>query len=237
MNDKNFYTLSERGTFHALSDTPCQDASAIQICGDIILIVVADGLGSKKLSKIGSELAIRYACRTFRNNGLISSKDLLLSVQRHLTKFAKKINLNSPNELATTFQIAILSEDKIDICICGDGAIVYTINDEHKIITDNQTHELANQTNHIFSENLNEKIFSKIIDSAVEHISLFSDGMRSVLVNEREGIAHKPIFNYFINFASEHCVEEAVKKLVNSKQVLESVYDDRSLASFVRVSR
>jgi serine/threonine protein phosphatase PrpC len=237
MNEYNFFALSEQGKSHIDSNTPCQDASEIIIRDNSMLIAVADGLGSKKLSQIGSELAVRYACRAYRNKWFTSSKDILLSARSHLIEFAKKINLTDPSELATTLQIAIVTEDKADMCICGDGAIVYTVKDEHKLVTDGQIYELANLTFHLLSDNLDDKIFSHIVEEQVQHVSLCSDGMRTVLANERESIAHPPIFDYLINYASQNSVEEAVQMLVNSSQVLESVDDDRSLASFVRVNR
>ncbi len=237
MNAYNFFALSEQGTSHIDNNTPCQDASEITIRDNSTLIAVADGLGSKELSEIGSELAVRYACRAYRNKWFSSSKDILMAAQSHLLKFAKKINLADPEELATTLQIAIVTEDKADMCICGDGAIVYTIKGEHKLVTDGQIYELANQTFHLLSDNLIDKTFSHIVEEQVQHVSLCSDGMRAVLINEREGIAHPPIFDYLINYASQKSAEEAVHNLVNSSQVLKSVDDDRSLASFIRVNR
>ncbi len=237
MNAYNFFALSEQGTSHIDSNTPCQDASGIISLDNSTLIAVADGLGSKKLSQIGAKLAVKFALRAHRNKWFTSSKEILLATQFHLLKFAKKINLADPSELATTLQIAIVTEDKVDMCICGDGAIVYTVKDEHRLVTDGQIYELANQTFHLLSENLDDKILSQIVEEQVKHVSLCSDGMRTVLANERESIAHPPIFDYLINYASQNNVEEAVHMLVNSSQVLESVDDDRSLASYVRVNR
>lgn len=237
MKKNNSFGISEQGTSHFDCNTPCQDASGTITIDNSTLMVVADGLGSKELSQVGAKLAVKFALRAHRSNWLTSSKDILLAAQSHLLKFAKKINLADPSDLATTLQIAIMTEDKTDICICGDGAIVYTVKDEHRLVTDGQIYELANQTFHLLSDNLDDKIFSLIVEESVKHLSLFSDGMRSVLVNEKDKIAHSPIFDFLINNAAQKGIKETIKTLVNSPQVLEAVDDDRSLASYIRLDR
>lgn len=237
MKKNNSFALSEQGTSHINCNAPCQDASGTITIENSTLMVVADGLGSKKLSQVGAKLAVKFALRAYRSNWLTSSKDILLAAQSHLLKFAKKINLEDPTDLATTLQISIMTEDKTDMCICGDGAIVYTVKNEHSLVTDGQLYELANHTFHLLSDNLDDRIFSLIVEEPVKHLSLFSDGMRTVLVNEKDKVAHSPIFDFLIHSADQKGVKETIKTLVNSPQVLESVDDDRSLASYIRLDR
>lgn len=234
MDFNNAYALSVRGTSHVKSGALCQDASTVQyIDSDTIIIAVADGLGSKILSAVGSEVSIRFACRAYKNNLFSTPQEILLAAQRHLQKFAKKIGLSDPNDLATTLQLAIISEHSASFVICGDGGIVYSAEGEHFLITDGQTYELANLTHHLLSENLESKINTLVVDKTVSHVSLFSDGMREVLINEKFKSAHEPIWNHFVKHSKVNGVENAVHQLVTGAQAKETVDDDLSLASYV----
>jgi hypothetical protein len=230
------YALSVAGSSHLQSNLPCQDANAVIEINNTIVMAVCDGLGSKEKSDVGANLAARYVRRACIYNWFNTVEELLAATNKYLMRCARKLKLSDPSKLATTIQVAIVKSNRATFGVLGDGGVVYSIGDDHVAITDNQNYELANQTFHLLSDGFETKWNIVVVDGAVDHVSLFTDGMRFMLLNEHARSAHGPIFDYLVDYAKKNGVKDAVCSILNSPQVISAIDDDRTLATYVRAS-
>lgn len=127
------YKTNHAGPYHINNGIPCQDSYALCTTEDgCEIAAVADGLGSAKYSKTGSQIAVDYAtayCKKFINKEL--TKDTILEVIKNafIIADAKIIQLsekeeNPVGEYDTTLCLAVYIDGNLYYGNAGDSGIL-----------------------------------------------------------------------------------------------------------------
>jgi serine/threonine protein phosphatase PrpC len=112
------------------------------------LIVVSDGLGSKKLSKLGSDAACMASWLAAHE----SQRDMEFSTEKWcqsiITNWLELLKGVTPNECSSTLLSAFYSRDNtLNICVLGDGAAVIELKSGSiKVMQDRNSMTFANTT-------------------------------------------------------------------------------------------
>lgn len=177
---------SVRGSEHIRNNIPNQDAYFSKYDGNIIVLTVADGLGSREKSHQGSAIigeTVYYSFKKWIENGSIYLNKLIsLIIQNWESKF------NNPNEYATTCLFTVIYKNKIYVGQIGDGILSYIINDTvHILIKPNK--EFANVTNSIANSLVNDWVVRSIDLNANDKIAILmaTDGIADTLLTDKIG--------------------------------------------------
>ena len=177
---------SVRGSEHIRNNIPNQDACFSKYDGNIIVLTVADGLGSREKSHHGSAIigeTVYYSFKKWIENGSIYLNKLIsLIIQNWESKF------NNTNEYATTCLFTVIYKNKIYVGQIGDGILSYIINDSvHILIKPNK--EFANVTNSIANSLVNDWVVRSIDLNANDKIAILmaTDGIADTLLTDKIG--------------------------------------------------
>ena len=149
---------SRRGRLHEHEATYREDAFAIEKMGNWHLVAVADGAGSHRLSRRGSNLAVQTAIEAMKNivgsqspSESVASKSLqdgLKEAWKALYKEAESRKINF-KDLSTTLLLLSHNPAKnlLAVAQVGDGLIAAQLeNGEVKILGDAESGEYSGQT-------------------------------------------------------------------------------------------
>lgn len=166
-----------------------QDAHSIYESSKYLICVAADGLGSSKLSEIGSYQATRAVKKAITQwRGLINSDNnvLLQLIQFYWNLFINDLKLSKKDCLTTCLFVYI---DKVTnkalICQLGDGMIVFNVGD--KIYTTPKSMDF-NYTNALGSaKNISDwSVNSVSLDSQDIQFFIATDGISDDIVEKKE---------------------------------------------------
>lgn len=135
---------SVKGPAHEIAGQPNQDAVGLWGHKGGRIATVADGLGSRPLSHIGSRTACQVARQTLTSaKSLEDPKSLIGGIYRAwLTAIPIR-----PAEASTTFLLAIAEADgRSTLAQIGDGLLLYRANGKFGILTE-EREGFSNQTN------------------------------------------------------------------------------------------
>lgn len=229
----NCFALSVTGSSHKRIGLPCQDASYCEKSADgLIYIAAADGLGSCKHSDIGAKLGVKNIIRFLKQG--ISMPESFEFTKKQIVGFAKRVKLD-PKQMLTTLQAAVINPAKKTtvLGIVGDGGVVYTTEDNkhHLFISDFEA-EYCNQTQHLLDNNLRDSVKVSTLNDTVTHLSLFTDGVRSTVVDEENKTPHSPIWIYLLHKSEQQGLEATINTLLNNHQIASITDDDLTMASY-----
>lgn len=168
----NGFGISVKGKNKTLN----QDYYLLRHFKNVFLMVVCDGLGSKKFSHIGAKylaksLAAILKRKQFDFDDLVKSESILLSLwQERINKLGLNIK-----ECSTTLLCAIICEECTYFGRVGDGMIV-VFADSTYILEDNG--EFSNVTTPFSSQAMK---WLQLDSSSIKAIGLCSDGISEII--------------------------------------------------------
>jgi hypothetical protein len=195
--DKNLGWLHLKGSAIGFNKPELQDSHGFIVYEDAAVLIVADGAGSKKLSKKGADYCVKTIkekldldCKNLlqinaKEWGLYSA-NLIFSVAQELEEFAKKEGVQI-SELGSTC-IIVYASDKFTACThVGDGRAGYLDEDGiwKSLMTPFKGSE-ANSTVFMTSltpQNKDKYIQTCIVEKRVRAVVALSDGPESVCWN------------------------------------------------------
>jgi serine/threonine protein phosphatase PrpC len=125
------------GQTHADLSLLNQDAYMIKEYAFGFILVVADGLGSKPLSDIGSKAACDAVCESARVWGRYEHAPVELLIRLIHTSWELRIAPHSKSDCGTTCLFAILFKSGRLVCgQLGDGIIGYGVNNTFRLVLD-----------------------------------------------------------------------------------------------------
>ncbi|NJK39089.1 MAG: protein phosphatase 2C domain-containing protein [Oscillatoriales cyanobacterium RM2_1_1] len=237
------------GKSHEKHNLPCQDAHSYQVfthpChGQCLVVAVADGAGSARLSDLGAQLAVKVAVETMVQSwpeiSLAASDEIWQTGLIEAIKAAQQAIATAaaaqqvePRALATTLILAVATSMGIRAAQVGDGAVIIA----------NQQGEITALTTPDWGEHLNETTFLTCPDALETlqirswlqppaNLAIFSDGLQLLALKLPESIPHPPFFAPLFEFVRQVQVEEATEQLVSflkSPRVTERTDDDLTL--------
>lgn len=185
-----------RGRDHIRFGDPCQDNVRTEFRRGVACAALADGAGSRPLSHLGSECAVRAATSL-----LVRHFDVLVetsadkakalcceAIRRETGKKAQKLGV-SPGELATTVLVIAVRGGRYIGCHIGDGVIVRVGSAGEEVLSLPQGGEFANQTAFITDRQAltNFRFYRGRIAEGDQGFVLMSDGAAQSLFRRRDG--------------------------------------------------
>ncbi|WP_413164266.1 PP2C family serine/threonine-protein phosphatase [Capilliphycus salinus ALCB114379] len=246
--DSNWQIVSAsvRGTSHEKWDLPCQDAHCYQrLSNDILIVAVADGAGSAKLSEIGSKIAVETAVNTLAQTlSSPSSQPEEINWQERLieTLNAAKMAVQAEaevqeveiRELATTLIVTLATSDFVAVAQVGDGAaVVEDKTGKIEAITQPEQGEYLNETKFLIGFDAVETAQIRVWEGEPAHLAVFSDGLQMLALKMPAGTPHKPFFSPLFHFIStvtdETEAQEQLESFLRSPRVTQRTDDDLTL--------
>jgi hypothetical protein len=245
-------SASVAGTLHRARELPCQDSYAFRVfetnAGEILTIAVSDGAGSAKFADTGS----RFACDFFisavtsllENGGKFShlNRDFFLQfLQTFQTQLLAKTENQDLCDYACTFLAVAASETETVFAQIGDGAIVYSSEpDEFCLFAVPQQGEYANSTNFLTDETAADNLQFERIETCVEELAIFTDGLQRLTLDFQSKQPHQPFFrSMFAPLRAEMSasnLEEKLSQFLDSPKINERTDDDKTLILASRLS-
>lgn len=236
---------SVQGTSHMKMALPCQDAHAYRGINDsVILVAVADGLGSAVYAQAGSQLAVAGAIAYLEQElyetmpqdeaaWLQLIRDSFLSACARLKEEAEK-NQTELRDYSTTLVLAILTSDWLVIGHIGDGAAVALFDDGSLVLTSPpQNDEYANVTFPLTMLDMEQVAEFKATPVKVKALALMSDGMQHVSIRTSDNTPHQPFFEpLFRQLPSVKDLYKASQNLAEfmaSERICAHTDDDKTL--------
>ncbi len=144
--------ITIKGSYHDKN----QDSFKCKKINNIYVLVVSDGLGSKKTSEIGSRVLCESACDVVTEN-----TDSIESITA--TEFARLVHRKWLNNMSNycisdcyaTMLILMVMPKKIVAIRLGDGFISFWIDDDIRVLFDQKDDYFANETD-CLTENFDE---------------------------------------------------------------------------------
>ncbi|WP_251628377.1 PP2C family serine/threonine-protein phosphatase [Niallia sp. MER TA 168] len=178
---------SVRGPQHVRNNLPNQDAIRIQSFSFGTVMVVADGVGSRKLSDIGSKMvtkAVVEGVKIWKKQQGASSTHLLRLIH---ALFELYVHPYERDECATTCLFAVLLTDgRLILAQVGDGAILLRYQDELMMLAEKED-DFVNITTPITRVRTLSDWSVKEIAIGADEFTLFlgTDGVSEDLVPEK----------------------------------------------------
>lgn len=195
------YGVSVRGRSHERLGVENQDSFLVKNFGSYSLVVVSDGLGSKRKSAIGSACACRAVLKAvrmfvYRGKKYRRKKGGFSSLLSLITSFwCELIAPNPPDDCSATCLFALVSAKRLKrkTCICaalGDGMVFVSAERGWLLLTDEKDGDFVNSTFSLSAKNnLGEwqvKSLSFSAKNKLKGVFVSSDGISSDLKEGRE---------------------------------------------------
>jgi serine/threonine protein phosphatase PrpC len=235
------------GVSHQTTGTPCQDAHAVSVLPNGLLVVaVSDGAGSATHSDLGSQSAVRTALAslaTLQADAPDSWSDALndaLRASRIALEHLANANTVELRDLACTLILTIASADHLAVAQIGDGAVVVQWADG--------TLETASKPQH--GEHFNETTFltgpNGVAEGQfvahprrVDGIAVLTDGLEHLALTRPEDAPHPPFFSPLFRYCGARTSADATSpeltSFLSSPKVSGRADDDLTLVLATRV--
>jgi serine/threonine protein phosphatase PrpC len=237
---------SVRGTSHARTGRPCQDAHHWDIWPEGILVAaVADGAGSATRGELGAEVAVRVAVEAIYPGPTIPPLPeddegwrLLLTNTLKAARGAVEAEAAArevtARDLATTLIVVVATHELVVAAQIGDGAAVVSDGEANLIaLTTPQSGEYINETTFLISPDALEKAQVTVWRGAPKHLAVFSDGLQMLALKMPDGTPHapffSPLFRFVANVTNEVQAQEQLAAFLCSPRITERADDDLTL--------
>ncbi len=222
------------GRSHRKHDLPCQDAYATWRApdGSRVAAAVADGLGSRELSHVGSRAACQMAVLRLSQEPEWDEEAMRRAFEaaRHGVEFAAAQHHVDAADMAATLQIAALDGDRAVGGIVGDGAVI-ACGDGVEVLLPPEESEYANEVVPVTNRKW-ERHFRFARTEAADCALVFTDGLtRLLLTRSPDGWQpFGPFFDAFLpKVRAEAFEEDLVERFLSSDHVDASWDDDKCL--------
>jgi serine/threonine protein phosphatase PrpC len=233
------------GVSHQKMELPCQDALALEILDNGMLIAaLADGAGSATFAEVGSNLAatrvVEVLHARLETNSLPHEEECRRFLQEAVQEAKEKIEEAAASrevqasDLATTLIILIAAPDFIAAAQIGDGSVVVSDQDGKLMsLTDPQSGEYINETSFLISPGALEQMQTEVYRGKVKHLAAFTDGLQRLALKLPENTPYEPffqpLFRFMENVTEEEQAQEQLTAFLSSPRIQERTEDDLTL--------
>jgi hypothetical protein len=202
---------SVRGTSHARTNLPCQDAHAWRrLPGGALAIAVADGAGTAQHAEAGARAAAQAAVDSLVSSApAVEDGDWTAALDHAIASAlvavedeAKKREVEV-RELNTTLIACVLMADSVTAAQVGDGAVIASDGEEMRALTAPVSGEFANETVFITSPGALEGAQRAAWKGSARHLAVFTDGLQGLALKHPARTPHEPFFAPLFAFAAE----------------------------------
>jgi hypothetical protein len=192
------------GSVHLRTGQGCDDASQWIGGADVMCLTVADGAGSRRLSSLGSRIAVDTVVELAAalQHGDCGDTDpgawltaVFVEVHRRIAEAADGRN-HDRHDYATTLAVAVLIDDQVGIAQIGDTIAVVGGPSGYLSVAPAPQFEYANETvfvtQHDFTDHLRLETFPA---GGVDEVYLSTDGLRYKILDDlAKSVPYEPFF-------------------------------------------
>jgi protein phosphatase 2C-like protein len=222
------------GRSHRQQDVPCQDAYALLDAPEAgrVAVAVADGLGSRPLSHLGSDVACQAAVASLGQADVWDEPALLRAFEaaREAIQSSSAGLQVPPDHLAATLQVAALTREKVIAGMVGDGAVVGCGPDVRVLLAPAES-EYANEVVPLTHRDWRSH-FRYAEQEAAQCLLVFTDGLTRLLLARTRGQwePFQPFFDAFLPKVRGPAFDEGlVPRFLEADYVDTSWDDDKCL--------
>jgi Protein phosphatase 2C len=237
-----------RGTSHVRFDLPCQDYCAYErvVIGSSpsLVIAIADGAGSARLSQVGARATVDYLLRVIPAD-LSSVVDANEDRAKHWLEGARA-NLEQTaldqecelQDLGCTILFAVLGQFASFFAQVGDGAWVAQCGGEYTVATWPSDGEYVNETTFLTSQNWSDSIKCRTLDD-VSAVAGFTDGLQRLALQLDTQTVYAPFFDPLFSVLrtaeDESALISPLIEFLSSERFAERTDDDKTLVLACRL--
>lgn len=187
------YGISKIGPGHIRANLPNQDSFLVKNFGCYSLLVVSDGMGSKKYAELGSKAtcisvykALVHYIYTERKHHKKKNRNLFSMIRE---EWLKQISSFDPKDCSATCLFVLRSKKRCLAAMLGDGLIYLKGKQklDSKILMDEKKDDFSNSTTSMSDSNyLNEWRYVFVPAKKIDSVLITSDGISSDLLQGRE---------------------------------------------------
>jgi serine/threonine protein phosphatase PrpC len=233
---------SVTGTSHQAAGRPCEDASGWLVDHGAACLAVADGAGSRPMSRHGAALAVDRALVLARawTSGQVPGDPvwwlgMIFQDVRDQIAAVAAAEGTSAGDYATTLAVTLLAADTVTIGQIGDTIAVVGRGGRYETVAPAAHGEYVNETTFITEPGaLDQARITAYPAAEVDAVFLSTDGLRfKVLDNLAAGTPFTPFFEDLAAYVrSPRASEDAVGKFLTG--VDDQSGDDKTLVAAVR---
>ncbi len=232
-----------QGASHLKVDTPCQDyceyRRALIGSTPVLLVGIADGAGSARLSQLGSRACVEYLLQNVPSTITsveVANEDTagswLSGVRQQLEQVAASEGCDL-RDLACTVLFAILADATCIFVQLGDGAWIMDQYGQYSAATWPRGGEYANETTFITSTDWQKDLQFASIPGPVGAVAGFTDGLQRIALEMTSRIVHepffKPLFSVLRDTDDETSLISPLIEYLSSPSIRERADDDLTL--------
>jgi hypothetical protein len=235
------------GESHQASGAPCQDAFAwAEVSRDLLVIAVADGLGTAPRSDEGAAIIVEAAVDSAVAARAEDPADHDLEQVVRLGAFAARAAVEGHadefgiplSDLASTLVFVAVSGGAVCAAQIGDGAVVAETADSLTLVSGPDHGEYINEVTPLTAGTWLEELRVSPVLDAVRAVAVFTDGCERAALRRDHGTAgdltpHRGFFNPLFEFGrsviGEAAAETELCGLLAGSKMAESSDDDKTL--------
>jgi len=184
--------MSVEGYRHRRQGLPCQDACTYTVSGNVAVLAVADGAGSRPRSEEGSRLAVDLAAEHFGRRAAAAADcapgDAVHALLEDAFHDVSKVFLDTTGadaqDFATTLTVVVLAPGWLGHLTVGDGFVVLRAGTEdgerqfHLLPQTRAASEYSNETVFLTSPDAARWVHTDCVsDEGVDGVLLSTDGL------------------------------------------------------------
>ena len=228
---------SVTGSSHVRSGLPCQDAFSCFSSDHVLVVAVADGLGSAPRSDLGASAATQAAA--LRALEVVDGDPARAAVEgivagREALEAIANADRHELSELACTLLVAVAG-CRVGIAHIGDGAAVGWFDGEAHVLSPPAASEYVNEVDPLTSKDWTDHVRSVVCVDGIDGIALFTDGCHHAAVRRNNGGLHAhagffgPLFGFVRSGVSPQDASAALSDLLAGPKMSEHSDDDKTL--------
>ncbi len=234
------FSDSEIGPLHLRLGLPNQDACHLEIGDDLLLVALADGVGSRILSHLGAQAACRATVRLAKDNIVqkVIAPELLL--KRFHEFWLEELRDVDVEQCSCTVLFAIKIQDKFFIAQLGDGACCIITSQEYEN-TGQKVYFLNQKDGDLFSNQTRalgaisqvddwQYCVHRVID--IEGCFLVTDGIFDDIADEHRTHFFQELHNHYQHLSDDE-VQFDVRNWLSQWPVI-GHSDDKTIAALFR---
>ena len=237
-----------RGTSHVRFDLPCQDYCAYErvVIGasPSLVIAIADGAGSARLSEVGARATVDYLLRVIPAD----LSNILDADQQRARRWLECARANLKDialeqqcelkDLGCTILFAILGQFTSFFAQIGDGGWVAQRDGEYTVVTWPSDGEYVNETTFLTSPNWADSITCRTL-SNVSAVAGFTDGLQRLALQLDTQTVYAPFFDPLFSVLrtadDESALISPLIEFLSSERFAERTDDDKTLVLAYRL--
>jgi Protein phosphatase 2C len=231
------------GTSHVKNDLPCQDYCGYQraFVGSypVVIIAIADGAGSARLSHIGAQATVENLLRIIPTS-LTTIFEANLTFAVHVLnmtrRYLKGVAIDSDcalQDLACTTLFAVLGTFASFFAHIGDGGWVIEKDGNYMVPMWPEGGEYVNETTFLTSSNWEGAVRSHLAFGGITAVAGFTDGLQRVALQIGDKSAFAPFFDPLFDVLrqtdDETSLISPLKRFLCSEELAARTDDDKTL--------